>query len=361
MFFSDTYFRNFRNLCQGKVSWSPGFNLITGPNGAGKTNFIEGLNLISGWGPLERTTKISSVPSWNGNEDGTGKASLWAKASGEEDIDLFASVSVKCSLKCGEKAVGASAARAKIPVMTFLSDGMSLVRGGASYRRVLLDRIGAIISPSYAMRLHDYRKVLRQKTVLLRKGRDVSAADRVLVPLGIWLWTAREEILRLIGVSLGECRDLLSCPMELVFVRGGGGAAPGPSDDFKSSLAIKRIRERELRMPLIGPQRDDVRLICGDMDAALFLSRGQSRRAAAALILAAASVVERKVGRKPVLIFDEITSELDDCGRNSLVEALLKTGCQVFGATTDKLDYDGLSLHRMKEGRFLQRTDDSFL
>ncbi|MDR0648523.1 MAG: DNA replication and repair protein RecF [Synergistaceae bacterium] len=351
MYFSDTYFHNFRNLRQGRVSWSPGFNLITGPNGAGKTNFIEGLNLISGWGPLERTTKISSVPSWEGTED--VKASLWAKASGEEDIDLFASISMKCSLKCGDKITAASAMRAKVPVMTFLSDGMSLVRGGASSRRVLLDRIGAIISPSYAMRLHDYRKILRQKTILLRKGRDVSPADRVLAPLGIWLWTAREEILRLMASSIIECGDLLACPMELVFARGGGGLAAAPSDDFRSSLAAKGRRERELRMPLIGPQRDDVKLLCNGMDASLFLSRGQSRRAAAALILAAAAVVKRKVGRKPVLIFDEITSELDDCGRSALLEALLKTGCQVFGATTDRLDYDDVSIQMMRDGRFL--------
>jgi DNA replication and repair protein RecF len=351
MYFSDTYFHNFRNLRQGRVSWSRGFNLITGSNGAGKTNFIEGLNLISGWGPLERVTKISSVPSWG--KDGESRASLWARAWGEESIDVFASISAKCSLKCGERTVGASAMRAKIPVMTFLSDGMSLVRGSASSRRALLDRVGSIISPSYAMRLHDYRKALRQKTVLLRKGRETIAADRVLVQLGAWLWTAREEMLRLLSAALDDCKDLLACPMELLFSRGGGGEASGPSDDFKGSLAAKRNRERDLRTPLVGPQRDDVKLVCGGMDAALFLSRGQSRRAAAALILASAAVVERRIGRKPILIFDEITSELDDDGRNALFDALLETGCQVFAATAEKLNYGGTDVRMLHDGRFV--------
>jgi DNA replication and repair protein RecF len=353
MYFSDTYFHNFRNLRRGRVTWSRGFNLITGPNGAGKTNFIEGLNLISGWGPLERTTKISSVPSWNGKECGQARASLWARALGEENIDIFASISVKCSLKCDDKVSGASAMRAKIPVMTFLSDGLSLIRGGALSRRALLDRMGAIISPSYAMRLTSYKKILRQKTALLKYGRDVSAADKVLLPLGVWLWTAREEILKLMRAALDKCENLPPCPMELVFTRGGGSQEQEPFDDFKSSLAAKRNRERELRMPLVGPQRDDVKILCGGMDAVLFLSRGQSRRAAAALILAAAYVVERKVGRKPILIFDEITSELDEEGRNFLIEALMGTDCQVFAATTDKLDYGGISLHSMKDGRFI--------
>ncbi|MDR0616682.1 MAG: DNA replication and repair protein RecF [Synergistaceae bacterium] len=353
MYFSDTYFHNFRNLRQGRVSWSSGFNLISGPNGAGKTNFIEGLNLISGWGPIESATKISSVPAWGkGSEP---KASLWARVQGEESMDLFASISVKCSLKCGEKAIGASAMRAKIPVLTFLSDGMSLIRGSASARRALLDRIGAIISPSYAMRLHDYRKALRQKTVLLRRGRETMAADRVLVQLGSWLWAAREEILKLLSSALESYAELTPCPMELLFTRGGGGTAEGPSEDFKGSLAVKKNRERDLRTPLVGPQRDDVRILCGGINAVLFLSRGQSRRAASALILAASAVVERRIGRKPILIFDELTSELDEEGRNSLVEALLKTDCQVFGASADSLDYKGVSVHRLKDGMFLEQ------
>jgi DNA replication and repair protein RecF len=281
------------------------------------------------------------------------KASLWARVSGEEDADLFASISVKCSLKCKDRAIGASAMRAKIPALTFLSDGMSLVRGGASARRALLDRVGAVISLSYAARLHDYRKTLRQKAALLKRGRDSIIADRILLPLGSWIWTAREEISRLIGSAILEFSDLLAVPVELKFSRGGGGELPGRSDDFKRSLALKKDAERASRIPLVGPQRDDVKLLCGGMDAALFLSRGQSRRLAAALILASAMVVERSVGRKPVLIFDEVTSELDENGRYALFEALLDTGCQVFAATADPVDYFGVVVHRMIDGRFV--------
>jgi DNA replication and repair protein RecF len=353
MFFSDTYFYNFRNLRQGKASWSRGFNLLMGPNGAGKTNFIEGLNLVSGWGPLESGAKISQLSSWKPSIASDGKASLWARACGEEDVDLFASISARCSLKCGERAISASAMRSKIPVLTFLSDGMSLVRGGASSRRALLDRVGAVISPSYASRLNDFRKALRQKAALLRRGRDASVADRVVIPLGAWLWTAREEILKLIRDALSEFDDLLSSPIELVFSRGGGIGLPSQCDDFKASLVRMRERERASGTPLVGPQRDDVKLVCGGMNAALFLSRGQSRRAAAALILASALVVERRVGRKPILIFDEITSELDESGRHALIEALLGTGCQVFAATADRLEYAGVEVHRLKDGFIL--------
>jgi DNA replication and repair protein RecF len=353
MYFSDTYFHNFRNLRQGRMAWSGGFNLITGLNGSGKTNFIEGLNLVSGWGPLERGTKMSSLLNWGA---AGGRASLWARVSGEESADMFASISVRCSLRCDDRAIGASAMRSKIPALTFLSDGLSLVRGGASYRRALLDMVGAVISPSYAARLHDYRKALRQKAILLRKRCDPKLAERVMIPLGGWLWTAREEITRLIGAALANFSGLLVSPMELSFSRGGESAAR-PSD-FKTSIALMRENERASCLPLVGPQRDDVKLICRGRPAADFLSRGQSRRAAAALILSAALVVENGVGRKPVLIFDEVTSELDEEGRHVLFDSLIATRCQVFAATTDELDYSGVSAHRLRDGGFVQARGD---
>jgi DNA replication and repair protein RecF len=353
MYFSDTYFHNFRNLHQGRVTWPGGFNLITGPNGAGKTNFIEGLNLVSGWGPLEHGAKISSMVNWNSQDNGT-RASIWARVSGEEEADIFASISSRCSLKCMDKTIGAAAMRARVPALTFLSEGMSIVRGGASARRALLDKVGAVISPSYALRLHDYRKALRQKAALLKRCCDPKVADRVLTPLGSWLWTAREEISRMIASAITDFSSLLPAPIEISFSRGGGGELPGQSDDFKRSLELKRDRERASRVPLVGPQRDDVKLLCEGREAAVFLSRGQSRRTAAALILAAALVVERGVGRKPVLLFDEVTSELDESGRHALFDALLETGCQVFAATADQFGYEGVSVHRMKDGRLVK-------
>ena len=357
MLFKSTYFHHFRNIGPQRRTWSPGFNLIVGPNGAGKTNFIEGLNLISGWGPLERGEKISTLVKWapDGREE---RSSLWAKVSGGDEkgeggAEIFASISVRCTHKWDDRAIGATQMRNRLPVLSFLSGHLSLLKGGASYRRQLLDRVGALISPSYAMRLHDYRKALRQKAILLRRCCDPRIADRVMLPLGAWLWAAREEISRMIAENLNEFSDLQTTPLGLRFVRGGGGISEGPSEDFKLSMAGKRDRERAARVPLVGPQRDDIELLCEGRAAAIALSQGQSRRAAAALLLASALVVERNLGRKPILIFDEVTAELDEEGREAIFTALLKTGCQIFAATTEGFGHSGVEVHRMKGGLFL--------
>lgn len=336
------------------MEWPPGFNVITGPNGAGKTNFLEGLNLMAGWGPFESRMKISGVIRWNfGEGEHIGNALLWGRVNGEESSEVFASLRSRCQLKCDGKSAGAAEMRRKIPVMSFMPWHMSLLKGGASHRRQLLDMIGALVSVPYARILHDYRIVLRQKAVLLRNRRNSSAADRLLVSLGVWLWTAREEILRMLRKEMDRYSEFLPAPMDFFFKRGGGDLDEDPSEDFKKSLRAAKEREFFARQPLVGPQRDDVKFTCGGIDAAAALSRGQSRRAVAALMLASAAVVERRLGKKPVMIFDEITSELDEPGKSMMVETLRGTGYQVFAATTDIRAYGGIEVHKMNDGRFL--------
>lgn len=352
MRFNSTYFHNFRNLQPERLSWSSGLNLITGHNGAGKTNFVEGLNVLSGWGPLEGQDRISSLVKWfsDGREE---SASLWGRVSGEDELEVFASLSTRCSLKYANKTIRASEMRNRLPVLSFLSEHVSLVKGGASYRRQMLDRVGALVSPSYAKRLYDYRKVYRQKSVLLRRRRDTALVNRLIVSTGSWIWSAREEICRMMKSALVEFESLLSVPMELVFKRGGGGSFSDPLDDFKASLQMKKEEETASRLSLVGPHRDDIKLLCGKRAASIVLSRGQCRRAASALILASALVVERVLGRKPIMVFDEITSELDDSGKQVLFDALSNVDYQTFAVTTEDCSHRGAVMYRMQEGRFV--------
>ena len=357
MHFTCTYFHNFRNLSPERREWSPGFNLITGPNGAGKTNFLEGLGLVSGWGPLERGTRMSALIRWRG-EGREDRASLWGGVDGEEPAEVFASLSARCSLRFCDRPTGASVMRSRVPVLSFLSGHISLLRGGASHRRQLLDRVGALISPSYAKRLHDYRHALRQKAALLRRGCDPGVANRVLVPIGSWLWTAREEIVGLISSRLNDFDRLLprGSNLSLAFERGGACGVDEvrtAAEDFRISLDAAGVRERAAKTPLVGPQRDELRIRSGVREAATAMSRGQSSRTASAISLAAAAVVERSLGRKPVLVFDEIAAELDAGGREAILGSLLATGCQIFAATTEIYDLDGITVHRIEDGRFL--------
>ena len=346
MQFKTTYFLNFRNLINQRCTWSEGFNLITGPNGAGKTNFLEGVNLISGWGPLERGTKIADLSRWNQAD----RTSLWARVSGEESADIFASIAGRSALKFADKSVGAGSMRSRMPVLSFFSDSVSLIKGGASVRRQLIDRIGALVNPAYAKRLSDYRKLVKQKSVLLRRRSDTSVVDRLAVGSGDWLWSVRDEIVEQLRRELAGCSRLLPKPVDLVLSR--GGTADG-SGDYRTALELMRPRERASATPLVGPQRDDMMVLSGGRQAGVFLSRGQCRRTASALVLASASVVMKNTGRKPVLVFDELTSELDAAGRDILLGTLTDSDYQIFAASADLFERDKITVHRMADGRFI--------
>ena len=351
MYFSETYFYNFRNICGERREWPPGLNMITGPNGAGKTNFLEGLNLLSGWGPLEKNTRIGNLIRWN--RGASQPASLWGNTGGEESLDVFASFRTRCQLKRDDKNIAASDMRRGIPVLSLMPGHMSILKGGAAHRRRLLDMVGVLVSAPYSKILRDYGLILRQKSALLRKNADTRGTDRILAPLGSWLWAARGEILNMIEKAAQNFSCLLPRPMDFFFSRGGGGMDENPSDDFKKSLKRACERERALGIPLVGPQRDDVRFACEGMDASVVLSRGQIRRAVSVLILASALVVEQRLRRKPILLFDEITSELDECGRTREMESLMATGCQIFATATDVPAYNGVEIFRIKDGKFL--------
>jgi DNA replication and repair protein RecF len=229
---------------------------------------------------------------------------------------------------------------------------MSLIGGGASYRRRLLDITGALVYVEYARILHDYRTILRQKAVLLKHRRDTKAADKILAPLGSWLWESRGEILRMMASEMNKFAPLVHEKVDFFLVRGGGGFDEVPSEDFKISLTAASDRETGSGIPLVGPQRDDIRIDCGGRGAAIALSRGQGRKLAIALILASALVVERRLARKPVLLFDEIYSELDAEGREYVIEALVSTGCQVFASTAEASPRDDFGIFKMRDGRF---------
>ena len=325
-------FNNFRNIEPREIKWSPGLNLLTGPNGSGKTNILEGINIVSGWGPLERGTRSSSLPTW---DSGSSEIQLTGQLDDENGEIIKVKISTRYTIKIDEETITATDLRWRIPVLSFLPNDMSIIEGSASFRRRLMDMVLTLIVPAYASRLHDYRRGIKQKTAILRNGGRTDLIDRALLPLASWIWKMREEALVMISESMKDMCGLLPNPTEIRLLRGGSGSLPSPDEDFRYSLKINKKREEVLKVPVVGPHRDDMLITTNGAPAALSLSRGYRRRVAVALILAASEGVRRKLGKNPVLLLDEITAELDSEGRNILFCALLDRKTQVFASTAE--------------------------
>ncbi len=332
MGYSRVRFNNFRNIEPREIKWSPGLNLLTGANGSGKTNILEGINIVSGWGPLERGTRSSSLPTWN---SGSSEVQLTGQLdeAGAEVIKV--KISSRYTARMDDKIINATDLRWKIPVLSFLPNDMSIIEGSAFFRRRLMDMLLALIVPAYASRLHDFRRGIRQKTAVLKSGGHTDLIDRALLPLASWIWKMREEVLVMISESINDMCGLLPFPVEISLYRGGAGFLQSPEEDYRCSLKSNMRKEETLKIPVVGPHRDDILIKSNGSPAALSLSRGYRRRVAIAMIFAAAEGVRRKLGKDPVLLLDEITAELDSEGRNMLFCALLDRNTQVFASTAE--------------------------
>ena len=324
-----------------------GLNLLVGENGSGKTNTLESLHILTGWGPF-RSLRRSSLVNWEMEDE---KALLKGFFKGEEHLEILSAVSERTIMNCDGKRSNCSSIRERIPALAFLPGDLSLLEGPPSGRRKYLDRICALIFPLYAKRLNDCKRALRHRSVLLYRGKDPGVTSRVLAPLVSWIWSSRAAALDLVGIGLANYSELLPAPLEMEHIRGGSIGVDDPHRDFWESLELSRQKERALKRPLVGPQRDDILITSCGRPSAEYFSRGQRRRASVALMLAAAWAVERRIHRKPLLLLDEIAAELDDRGRDVMVRSLSSCQWQVFAATAENniRNWPG-SIYEVSEG-----------
>ena len=332
MGFSRVRFNNFRNIEPREIKWSPGLNLLTGVNGSGKTNLLEGISIISGWGPLERGTRTASLPAWN---SGSSVVQLTGQLDGDYGDIIQVKIEGRISARLNEKPLSSSDLRWQVPVLSFLPNDMAILEDSASYRRRLLDMLLAILIPTYAMRLHEYRRGVRQKSEMLRRGLPTGNIERVLAPHAAWLWRMRSKAVELLSECLVELDELLPARVELKLARGGAGFCQDEDEDYRRALEENRGKEQILKVCMAGPHRDDLISTSGGRPAAEALSRGYRRRTAIGLMLASADGVRRKLGREPVLLLDEVTAELDAEGRGILFAALAARHTQAFAATAE--------------------------
>ena len=320
MRFDSTILKNFRNFCGPdlKFNWEPGINLILGKNGTGKTNLLEALSILTGWGAFAKT---SSLIPWSTNE----KPYIFAKVSGEESITVSAEVSTRISLRLGGKSVSFTDLRLSFPSIIFLTGNLSLIDGSPSSRRLFVDRLCALFVPPFAKRLADFKTVSRARSLLLRQGKATDPADESYFRLGGWVMDIRREVVKQLMTMMTDKRVTLKFLPEI--------EESSSSEKFlRTMTASHKTREIYAQRSLFGPGNDELLISVAEngRPASESLSRGQKRRLILYMIITAGRMIEARLGRKPVLLLDDMTAELDAEGRNLVFNELEVTGWQVF-------------------------------
>lgn len=328
---------NFRNLRAGRIVWSPGVNMIVGPNGSGKTNMLESLSVLSGWGTF--SGRIRDAVAW-----GSPAAMLGARMSSGEDTAVR--ISSRIMIKSDDKAVSCTELRIAVPSLTFLPGDIDLTDGSPSVRRTFVDKLCALCIPPYARRLAEFRMISRQRTALLRRGRNAGSTAVPFARLGGWVMDARRSVVSALrGISGTSSLSAIPFDFRMLPETNGGGEM-----FISSEMQTLAVRESQAMRPLCGPGRDDLEITCTDgRHASGALSRGQKRRLVMSLLLTAGRMIESRLRRQPVLLFDDIASELDAGAKEAVASALVGCGWQVFVTGTENMfaDSAGVNIHTL--------------
>ncbi len=325
-------FRGLEDIC---FQPAPGINVIRGDNAQGKTSLLEAI-LFLVTSKSHRTNLETDLV-----KHGALGFRLTAKVR-RRDRDVALESNWRHGVK-RFKVNGVLQARisdilGKVHVVLFSSEDVALVKGSAAQRRKFMDMELSQLHPRYLNALQQYRLVLRQRNALLRTGKPdhalLDAWDEQLARHGDVLIRERHTFVTELG-NLAAIMHQRIAPHEKITVEYEADVQP---DEALQTVFLK-TRDTDLRrgMTTRGPHRDDLALLVADRPARSFASQGQQKTIALSLRLATLELVKDAVGEYPVLMLDEVLSELDNLRSSQLFDAI-DGSVQCLLTTIDRVD-----------------------
>lgn len=342
----------FRNYAEQTVEFGRGINVVGGRNAQGKTNLLEAVaTLLLSRSP--RAATAADVLTW-----GSAEALLEARVY-RPAVDRTMAVRFRRDAVSGRvtrtATVDGSPRPARellglCPVVLFWPEDLQLVKAGPEGRRRLLDVVLSQLDPRVAADLMRYRRVLDQRNALLRQVRagaagagSVDSFTRELVGSGARIQVARAELVRALVPHGREALARIGGGEELGlrYLPDGGMDPDADEESAEAALAatLQRRRDEEVArgQTLAGPHRDDLELLIGGRPARSAASQGQQRSIVLALKLAEVRHIATRAGVMPVLLLDDVLSELDPGRRRDLLAGLAAAGLQTLITSSEPL------------------------
>ena len=318
---------DFRCYTEVGVDFAAGLTAITGPNGHGKTNLLEAVGIAAGLGSFRGAPDAALI------RDGAPSAVIRCSGRGEDDREILIEVELARArpnrVKVNQQPV--SRRRDLLGVLTasaFSPEDLELVKGEPAGRRRWMDDALAAIRPSWGSLRSELDRILRQRNTLLRQAQGRAVGD-VAITLDVW-----DSKLATVGDELRRCRRDLLASMEPGIRLHYDRISQGQDDatvryvsswndaPLAETLAAARGEDLRRATTTVGPHRDDVRFLIGGLPARSHASQGEQRSLALALRLAVDAEVRDHRGIEPVLLLDDVFSELDARRAAALLETL---------------------------------------
>lgn len=325
--------RQFRSYTQEAFEFGEGVNIIVGPNASGKTNLLEAILVLcrgSSYRAKEAELMAFDAP-WSTLEADTPTGKRLYKLQREPLVIAKQYVIQGQTYKRLPQTK-------TLPVVLFEPDHLRLLSGGPERRREYLDTLLEQTTPGFATVRRHYRRALSQRNTLLKnpgsRDNQLFAWDVQLSELGGQIVAARTQLVNTLQESINEVYKELSHAVAEVAITYDSAI---PVENYSTALLQKLetdIAQDRLRgFTSHGPHRDDLMVTIGGHRAAAAASRGESRTILLALKVMELKILEAARNQKPLLLLDDVFSELDGARRRALTSFL--RNYQVFITTTD--------------------------
>lgn len=342
---------NYRNYKSLNVDFSKRINVIFGDNGQGKTNILEAVFLCAS-GRSHRTSRDNDLM-MHGEQGYYIKLGM-NKENSDSEIEVLYKQSEKKKIKINEiPLVKIGELIGHLNVVIFSPEDLLVIKEGPSERRRFIDITLSQLKPSYFYDLQQYNKILTHRNNLLK---DIQFNRSLIDTLDVWninliktgsrIMKVRKEFIYILSEKARNNHARLTNENETLEIKYSPSIKAGNKssiEEIEKSFTeeVERLIDKELKKgtTLCGPQRDDYEIFLNDKNIKLFGSQGQQRTAVLSVKLAEIDIMKENTGENPVLLLDDVMSELDSKRQDYLLSSI--NDIQTFITCTDRKIYGG--------------------
>ncbi len=340
----------FRNIKEAHIAFSSQLTLLVGKNAQGKTNALDAIHIAL-----------------QGKSFRNAPDSDWFSLTDPDGISIIAQVLSESERPTTvEHHVMPSPHRRshrgpKIPVIVFSPQDLALSQGSPSDRRRFMDATLSLINPRYDKALKQFQHALVQRNHAMKDPRLAHTADSFtpsMVTSGLYLWTMRrqlfEDLLPIADRIHGRIGHGESIGGTLTY--GGSDTPVQTANEYEDCLKKRRADEKLRMITLVGPHRDELLLTVNGAPISLYGSQGQHRLISLSLKLATYHLIQNEFGYHPIILLDDVLSELDPERRHELLQMISEPGQQTIITDTEARNYDQLTpiIYHVDQGHFIK-------
>jgi len=343
--------QNYRNYESLEIGFSPNINVFLGHNAQGKTNLLEAMYFLA-LTRSHRTSNDKDLIRW-GSEFARISGVVIKDNSSQLRLDLVISKSGKKAKLNNLEQRKLSSYIGNLNVVLFSPEDLSIVKGNPGIRRKFIDMEFGQISSQYLKTVSQFRQVLKQRNAYLKKLQHHQTKDLVylevlsdqLAAYCAEVVKTRLDFLKKLQVHIEKIHDQITDHQEVLkvvyssFYDSNEKSLEDIYDIYKKAFKDNSQKEIQRGVTLFGPHRDDIKFLINDKNVQDFGSQGQQRSVALSLKLAEVELIKEQVGDYPILLLDDVLSELDQKRQTHLLSSIGR-GIQTFITTTSLEDVD---------------------